>query len=236
VAKPRTVRAISHENVPTRTPRGPVGTTGDSLLKNSWNRIIYACWAPFYDRLIGIRPFVGARRNAIELLNLRADDRVLIVGVGTGADLPLLPDDAEVVGVDLSRAMLRRAAEKREQAPPHTQLIAADAMSLPFRNRSFDAVILNLIVSVVPDAPTCLREVSRVSRPEAHIVVFDKFLNTQTPPLWRRAANLLMRFFGTDINRRIDALLPGTGLQIVSQRPGAFGGAYVLVELRHESC
>ncbi len=236
MAKPHTVRADSHENVPTRALQGPVGTTGENRLKNSWNRIIYACWAPFYDRLIGLRPFVLARRNAIDLLNLRAGDRVLIVGIGTGPDLPFLPDDTDVVGVDLSRAMLHRAVGKLGAAPLHTQLVAADAMALPFRNRSFDAVILNLILSVVPDAPACLCEVSRVSRPEARIVVFDKFLNAQRPPLWRRAANLLTRLFGTDINRRIDALLAGTGLRIVSQRPSAFGGAYVLVELRHESC
>lgn len=205
-------------------------------MKNSWNRVIYACWAPVYDRLIGVRPFVRARRNAIELLNLHADDRVLIVGVGTGADLPLLPTDTEIVGVDFSRAMLRGAAGKLDVAPVQTQLIAADAMSLPFRDRSFDAVILNLILSVVPDGRTCLREVSRVSRPGARIVVFDKFLNTRTPPIWRRAANLLTRLFGTDINRRIDALLQGTGLRIVSERPSAFRGAYLLIELRHESC
>ncbi len=205
-------------------------------MRNSWNRIIYACWAPFYDRLIGVRPFVRARRNAIALLDLHANDRVLIVGIGTGADLPLLPGDPQVVGIDLSRAMLRAAAGKLGAAPPHTQLVAADAMSLPFRDRSFDAVILNLILSVVPDGPVCLREVSRVSHPEARIVVFDKFLNTQTPPMWRRAANVVTRLFGTDINRRVGRLLQGTGLQIVSERPGAFGGAYVLIELRHETC
>ncbi len=205
-------------------------------MKNSWNRIIYACWAPFYDWLAGVRPFVRARGNAIELLSLHAEDRVLIVGVGTGPDLPLLPHDADVVGIDLSRAMLRVAVGRLGEAPPETQLIAADAMSLPFRDRSFDAVILNLILSVVPDGRICLREVSRVSRPEARIVVFDKFLTAPAPPIWRRMANLLTQLFGTDINRQVGELLPGTGLCIVSERPGAFRGAYVLVELRHESC
>ncbi|MGD9855075.1 MAG: class I SAM-dependent methyltransferase [Planctomycetaceae bacterium] len=205
-------------------------------MKNSWNRFIYACWAPVYDGLIGVRPLREARARALDQLHLLPEERVLVVGVGTGADLPLLPSRVEVIAIDISRAMLRVAAGKLQKSPEQTQFVVADAMSLPFVENEFDAVVLTLILSVVPDGRACLREVSRVSRPQARIVVLDKFLATPAPPVWRRMANVLTQVFGTDINRRLEDLLVGTGLRIVTRQPAAFHGAYVLVELRHDSC
>lgn len=48
----------------------------------------------------------------MEVLDLKAGERVLLMGVGTGADLPLLPQGIHVVGVDLSAEMLARARKK----------------------------------------------------------------------------------------------------------------------------
>jgi phosphatidylethanolamine/phosphatidyl-N-methylethanolamine N-methyltransferase len=59
-------------------------------MTNHWNRIIYRLWAPLYDATVG-HFFLPGRRRAIELLNLQPGERVLLVGVGTGADLALLP-------------------------------------------------------------------------------------------------------------------------------------------------
>lgn len=61
------------------------------------NLKIYRRWAPIYDRIM--RPIYGvARRRAIELLNLRAGEKVLISGVGTGLDLPLIPQVSKLPG------------------------------------------------------------------------------------------------------------------------------------------
>jgi hypothetical protein len=49
----------------------------------------YTAYAPFYDVLT--RSFQKARRQAIELLELQGNERVLIVGAGAGLDIPFLP-------------------------------------------------------------------------------------------------------------------------------------------------
>ena len=76
-------------------------------LTNRWNLLIYRLWSPVYD-LVFTRLFAAGRHRALQLLDLKPGERVLIVGVGTGADLPLLPRGVRAIGVDLSRDMLAR--------------------------------------------------------------------------------------------------------------------------------
>jgi phosphatidylethanolamine/phosphatidyl-N-methylethanolamine N-methyltransferase len=59
-------------------------------MSNRWNRIIYRLWAPVYDSTVN-HFFRPGRKWALEVLALQPGERVLLPGVGTGADLPLLP-------------------------------------------------------------------------------------------------------------------------------------------------
>lgn len=57
---------------------------------NAWKRIKYTLWAAVYDLLV--KPLFGRkRRRSIEPLDLKAGERVLLVGAGTGLDLDFLP-------------------------------------------------------------------------------------------------------------------------------------------------
>ena len=73
--------------------------------------------------------------------------RVLDVGTGTGvaasAAASLLGPEGVPVGVDVSLGMLAQAARSR----PSLRLAAAEAIDLPFRDATFDAVTANFVVS-----------------------------------------------------------------------------------------
>jgi phosphatidylethanolamine/phosphatidyl-N-methylethanolamine N-methyltransferase len=127
------------------------------------NQAIYKLWAPVYDKVMGT--FAGkARRQAIEVLNLCAGERVLLSGVITGLDLPHIGTDVKVTGIDLSPAMLHKAQEKAA-GRGDVALCEMNAQALVFPNGSFDVVILNLILSVVPDGAAAFREAWRYYAP-----------------------------------------------------------------------
>lgn len=202
-------------------------------MKNYWNRFVYRSWAPFYDALVGISFFKIWRHKVIKLLHLQAGQRLLIVGVGTGADLPMLPVQVQITGIDLSTAMLRQARRKANRLAVEIELIEADAASPPFADDTFDAVLMFLILSVVEVPQDCLKEVFRTARTGATVVVFDKFLDAEQPSWRRRLFNILTRFLGTDINRNFTEILNDTELKIESQEGCGFGKSYLLILLRN---
>ncbi len=203
-------------------------------MTNRWNQFIYGLWAPVYDRLVELTPFHTARERAIAALDLKPGERVLLVGAGTGADLPLLPRDVEVAGIDLSEPMLRKTRHKAERLSISADLRCGDAQALPYEESAFDAAILTLILSVVPDPQRCLQETWRVLRPGGRALVFDKFLPSgpTRPPIGRRLLNLLTRLFGTDINRSFERIAEGLDFRTALDQPSLFSGAYRILILQ----
>ncbi len=127
----------------------------------------------------------------------------------------------------------------RAWAPVYDALLVGDAEALPFDDTDapFDIVMLNLILSVVPDARRCLAEARRVVRPGGRIVEFDEFLpDHRRPSPLRGLANVLATLFGTDINRRLADIAAGVPCRIVRDEPSILGGMYrVLVLARPDS-
>ncbi len=138
----------------------------------------YDRWAPVYDYVFNL-PFQPGRRAAAQAATAAAGatGEMLVVGVGTGLELPLLPREARVTGVDLSRAMLdvarrRVARERLEQVKALHQM---DAQALAFADASFDVALAPYVMSVVPDPEAALDEMWRVVRPGGEIVVMNHF-------------------------------------------------------------
>jgi SAM-dependent methyltransferase len=206
------------------------------LSTNAWNRLRYSVWAHGYDAFTW--PFRPLRRRSIAALALRPGERVLIVGAGTGADLPFLPEDVDVLATDLTPSMLARA-EKWVRASSgrarRVRLAVMDGHALDLPDGGFDAVILHLILAVIPDPARCLAEAARVLRPGGRIAVMDKFLaDDARPSLLRRAANLVSGLLVTELNRRLGEILRRSGAPLVVERnePAAVGGLFRLVLLR----
>lgn len=196
---------------------------------NRWNRIRYTAIAPLYDLVTG---FASQRRRSISLLALRPGQRVLIVGCGTGADLPYLPPGVEIVAGDITPAMVERTRRRAEALRLPARVEVMDGQALPLPPASVDAVILHLIVAVIPAPVACLRETARVLRPGGAVVVFDKFApDHREPSLPRRLLNLVANAVATDVTRRLGPLLQGTGLRVAHREPAALGGFFEIALL-----
>jgi phosphatidylethanolamine/phosphatidyl-N-methylethanolamine N-methyltransferase len=203
-------------------------------MTNRWNRSIYRLWAPVYDTLMeGL--FRSGHKRAMDLLALQPGERVLLVGVGTGADLLLLPSGVQAVGIDLSPAMLARAWAKLPLPGRDVSLIQGDAQQLLVDESSFDAIIFNLILSVIPDGSACLRENLRAMKSGGRAVIFDKFLseNGNISPR-RRALNYITTLFGTDITRKFDEINAGSGWKVIEDEPSLLRGMYRVILLRKD--
>lgn len=175
-----------------------VDAPGITMATNIGLRRAYTVWAFFYDS--AVRFLRWSRRRSLALLDFRTGDTVLLVGCGTGADFEFLPRDVEVTAVDLTPAMLRRAASKVEGR--HIRLLEMDAMDLRLPDNAFDKTVLHLILAVVPDPVRTLREAERVTKPNGLLVVLDKFWNRPAPPpLPLRMANALLGGYVTAVDR-----------------------------------
>jgi phosphatidylethanolamine/phosphatidyl-N-methylethanolamine N-methyltransferase len=197
-----------------------------------WNRLRYTAWAPVYDAITGAVGFTEARRRSIGLLNLAPGHRVLLVGAGTGLDLEYLPAAVEITAVDVTPAMLKRLQVRAVRYGRDVSVHVMDGRKLEFRDESFDAVVMHLIVAVMPDPELGLQEAERVLRPGGRIAVFDKFLRKdERASLKRRLLNLVAKPLFSDMNRRLEPLVAKTSLRIDHDEPIAFGGIYRIATL-----
>lgn len=190
-----------------------------------WERRRYAFWAPIYDLVVS--PLRHARRRSFDGLGLRTGERVLLVGAGTGEDLPFIPTGVSALATDLTPEMLRRAVRKGR---PGVYLAVMDGHSLALPNGAFDAVVLHLILAVIPDPALCLAEAVRVLRPGGRIAVLDKFVaEGRTASIARRLLNRVTSPIATDITRRLDEIIRNSGVVV---RPtgaeAAIGGLFTI--------
>lgn len=188
-------------------------------------RRAYTFWAPIYDALIDSRATRRVRRRSIELLRDWGGQQVLLVGVGSGLDLPFLPHDGHYTGIDITPAMLERARKRAQRCGCPIRLLPGNAMSLPFADGEFDRVIMHLILAVVPDPARALREAARVLKPGGEILILDKFLRPgQRAPL-RRALSHLTRHLATRTDVVFeDILAQSPGLTLVHDEPAFLNG------------
>jgi phosphatidylethanolamine/phosphatidyl-N-methylethanolamine N-methyltransferase len=135
----------------------------------------YELYAPVYD-LIFDWIFAPGRRAAIQHLELKPDDSVLEVGIGTGLNLPLYSPTCRLTGIDLSQEMLDKAVERVQTlAMPNVTLKVMDATSMDFGDDEFDSALATYTISAVPDPVAVLRAMRRVVKPGGNIVLLNHF-------------------------------------------------------------
>lgn len=161
-------------------------------------------------------------------LALPASARVLEVGCGTGATLRALARRADfagkAVGIDHSPAFIAAARQfaQDENVSERVEFRVGDAHDLDFPAGTFDAAIAHTLISHVTDPAVVLREMVRVVRPGATVVIFDGDYASLTYALpdhelgrQMDAALAAAAFNNPRIMRELPRLLPGMGLKLI---------------------
>jgi SAM-dependent methyltransferase len=153
-------------------------------------------------------PFHRAyKRRAVALLGLRAGDRVLDVGCGTGDDVRRLAEivgsGGRAVGIDAGARMIAEARARHARSGGPVAFLVGDAGRLPFADGGFDGCLAVRTFQHLADPGRALAEMTRVVRRGGRLVVVDPDHDTAVLDVPDRA---LARKF---LNFRADTLRNG---------------------------
>jgi ubiquinone/menaquinone biosynthesis C-methylase UbiE len=130
----------------------------------------YNSLAPVYDAQYSEEQDTKMKA-ALSSTNLEKDILVLDAGCGTGMLFKHVERSAKLlIGLDVSPRILKEA-KKRVKQLPTTAVVRADADFTPFQDNVFDATFAITLLQNVPDPLVTLREMKRVSKDRAFIVI-----------------------------------------------------------------
>ena len=114
-------------------------------------------------------------RRLVAAARLKGDERVLDIATGPGYIAEAFARAArEVVGVDLTAAMVSIGAERtRERGISNVSFRIGDVESLPFEREEFDVVVSRLALHHMLHPAKVVREMTRVCRPGGTVLVED---------------------------------------------------------------
>jgi len=124
------------------------------------------------NRILSFRRDVAWRKKAIKLMDIKKGQRVLDVACGTGDMITELRKQigfVDIVGTDFSKNMLVKAVEKGVDA----DLLAGDAHFLPFKNKSFDKIMIAFGFRNVTDKEQGLSEFYRILKDDGRLCILE---------------------------------------------------------------
>jgi demethylmenaquinone methyltransferase/2-methoxy-6-polyprenyl-1,4-benzoquinol methylase len=191
-------------------------------------------WAPIYD-IVDI--FIsGVRNTVVDFTNTRNGSRILDVATGTGKQaFAFAKKSYEVIGVDLSKDMLKVASKKNKYENVKFQV--ADATDIPFRNKHFDVSCVSFALHDMPLTirEKVLEEMVRVTKPKGIIVIVD-----YTLPKNKIGRYLIYHFvklyeskyYPEFVKSDVRALLRKLGIEIEKELPVLLGAGRILKGIR----
>jgi len=162
--------------------------------------------------------------------------RILELGVGTGANLPLYAPSVELVASDLSEPMLRRARQRPIRAA--ASWVLANAQSLPFAPASFACVSASLVFCSVEHPQRALGEIWRVLQSGGWLVLLEhvrgedglaRWLTDLLDPTWHRISS------SCHLNRDTAAIVEAAGFRIVCSPRYHMGLVQIIMARKAES-
>lgn len=198
----------------------------------------YTLLAPIYDVMVS-GPLDAYRKKSLLRLSDEikgtSNKHILINGIGSGLDIPYLPDNARYTGTDITPAMLQLAEKRAANSSLNINFQTADSQALPFEDNTFDYVVMHLILAVVPISSHALQEASRVLKPGGKIYLFDKFLRPGQLAIARRLLNVLTRHIATRTDVIFEEVLATCPqLCVINDEPALAKGWFRLIELQKQ--
>ena len=148
--------------------------------------------------------------------------RLLDAGVGTGRNMPYYPERTEVVGIDLSPAMLSRAKSRQDQLGLKMGLFVMDVLETAFPDQYFDNIVATFLFCVLEPAQQmpALRELRRICKPTGsiRIIEYEWSQNPLRRMIMRLWAPWVRWAYGAAFDRNTEQYMEEAGLEVVEKR------------------
>jgi arsenite methyltransferase len=124
--------------------------------------------------------------NPFSLGEIRTGDHVLDIGCGAGVDTliagMMVGSTGKAVGIDIVPEMVERARQNLARTSlQNVEFHESSAEHLSFPDQSFDVMISNGAINLIPDKPKALAEIFRVLKPNGRLMVADQVLVGERP-------------------------------------------------------
>ena len=154
------------------------------------NKKIWDLYAPIYERAMRADKKVYAFMYMRIPVQIK-DKEVLEIATGPGLLAKHVADSAKMmIATDYSTGMIQQA--KKGSYPSNLSFACADATNLPYKDNSFDVVIIANALHVMPDPEKALLEIDRVLR-EGGLLIAPNFVEHQTgvkSRIWSEILNI----------------------------------------------
>ena len=161
------------------------GKERGEYVQNMFTRIAHRY--DLMNRLMTAGQDVHWRKKVIEHARLQKYSTLLDLGSGTGdlaREALKQQPKAKIIAADFTLEMMRVGQRQVNSSLPWS---AADALNLPFRNNTFDAIVSGFLMRNVGDIQQALREQYRALKPGGRLVILDTTKpkrNLFTPLIW----------------------------------------------------
>lgn len=203
----------------------------------SFVRKAFAALAPFYD--IIFIPFSSVRDRVVNLTKVQRGSKILDVATGTGQQaFAFAKKGYEVIGIDISEAMLNVARKKNKYK--NAKFKVADATNLPFENNSFDVSSISFALHDMPLSirEKVLKEMVRVTKSQGIIVVADYNLPEKKISgflIYHFVALIESQYYKDFIRSDLEILLHRNKIKIIDKDTVMYGVGRILKGINNKS-
>jgi len=158
----------------------------------------YTIFSDDYTKLAGYNPDADLGLGCglpTQNAEIKAGNHVLDLGSGAGNDCfvarSIVGETGHVTGIDFTDAMLDKANKNLEKTGfKNIDFVKGDIEQMPLHDNSFDVVVSNCVLNLVPDKQKAFSEIYRVLKPGGHFCISDVVLTGELPQKLQEAAEM----------------------------------------------